>query len=353
MTKLNIGIVGCGFIAQRRHIPAFVNLKQDVTITALCDINTELASEVAKQYNIKNVYENVNEMMEQEDLDIVDICTPPQIHSHIAIKVLKGGSNVLMEKPMALVSKDCERMINVAKKENLKISVVHNEKFYPPFLKAIEMIEKGVIGKVTGVNVNSSTQSSEFMKDQSHWVHKLPGGILGETGPHLVYLSLTFLKKVIDVKIIARKNLSFPWGSFDEFRALLVGEEINSSILVSHSNEYTMNEVEIFGTRGLIKLDLQSMLLLHFHRKSLHPLSLGLSSLSQSMQIINGLFSNSVKTITGKTFLGHNIMIEKFVKSIRNNLPVPVSPEEGLETTRVMERLIKNLEGKNADNLLS
>ena len=343
MNKLNVGIVGCGFIAQKRHIPAFLRLSHEASITAVCDLNVELATKVAKKYNIKKVYHNVSEMMENEDLHIVDICTPPKVHAPIAIEVLKGGSNVLMEKPMAINSTDCIKMIDVAKKEQLKLSIVHNEKFYPPFLKAEELVKKGAIGKITGINVNSSTQISEFMQNKDHWVHKLPGGVLGETGPHLVYLSLAFLNKILDVKITTRKNIKTSFGMFDEFRAILEGEKVNSSIMLSHSNDYTLNEVDIYGTKGLMRLDLQSMITTVFNRRDLSPVSLGWSALSQSTQITKGLISNTIQTVSGKSFLGHNIMIQKYIHSIKNNLPVPVSPEEGLETTRVMELLVKRL----------
>ena len=114
--KLKVAIVGCGAVAEKRHIPGFARLKQNVTIQAVCDKNKELASKVAAQYGITNVYTTQTEMLAKENLDIIDVCTPPQIHAPIAIEALEHGCHVLMEKPMALSAADCDSMIEAAKK---------------------------------------------------------------------------------------------------------------------------------------------------------------------------------------------------------------------------------------------
>ena len=75
MSKLKAAVVGCGFVAQKRHIPSFLRLKRNVTLSALCDLNPRLAEEAGKKFGVKNVYSNLSEMLSKEDLDIVDICT--------------------------------------------------------------------------------------------------------------------------------------------------------------------------------------------------------------------------------------------------------------------------------------
>jgi len=344
MTKLKVGVVGCGFIAKKRHIPAFLRLKKNVTLSAVCDLNQELANDAAKQFGIQNVYSSLSDMLSKEHLDIVDVCTPPKIHTPVALEAMESGCNVLLEKPMAPSLKDCDRMVEASHKHGVRLSVVHNQNFYPPFLKAQKLVESGAIGKLLGMRVLSLTTRDEYIAHENHWIHKLPGGAIGETGPHAVYMSLAFLKNVKDVNVYARKQSDYPWVSYDDYRIELVGENITSSIQVSHAGDCNASEVDFFGTKGVINIDLQSMLLTRYMRKHLKPLSVASSSLSVAGQTITGVVSNVFRVILGRSMLGHDIMIEKFVESIINDKPVPVTPEEGRETIRVIDMIVNRLE---------
>ena len=82
--RLKVGIVGCGFIASKWHIPGFQRSKNTV-VQAVSDISPQLAASTAKKFNISKSYSNVTEMLHKEDLDIVDVCTPPQTHAPLAI----------------------------------------------------------------------------------------------------------------------------------------------------------------------------------------------------------------------------------------------------------------------------
>jgi predicted dehydrogenase len=343
MDKLEVGVVGSGFIAKKRHIPAFLRLKKNVSLSAVCDLNLELAKDVAQEFEIHNVYSDLSDMLSEENLDIVDVCTPPKIHAPIALEAMKNGCNVLLEKPMAPSLSDCDKMVEAYKEYGVKLSVVHNQNFYPPFLKAKELVESGAIGKLLGMRVLILTTRDEYIAHEDHWIHKLPGGAIGETGPHAVYMSLTFLKNVKDVNICARKQSDYPWVSYDDYSIELVGENLTSSIYVSHAGDCNASEVDLFGTEGIIKMDLQSMILTHHKREHLKPTSVASSSMSVAGQTITGLISNVFNVCFGRTMLGHDIMIEKFVESIIDNKPVPVTPEEGRETIRLMEKIVGKL----------
>jgi len=344
MNKLKVAVVGAGFVAQKRHIPAFLRLKKQVFVCAICDLKLEFAKSVASRFGIPNVYSNLSDMLKREKPDVVDICTPPKVHAPVAIEAMENGCHVLLEKPMASSLSDCDRMIQALRKHGVKLSVVHNQRFYPPFLKAEQLVKNGSIGELTGMRIISLTPREEYLVHENHWIHKLPGGVIGETGPHLIYLSLAFVKNVKNVEVIARKKTNYPWVLFDDYRIELEGENITSSIIVSHTNNYTVSEVDLFGTDYALKMDLQSMLLIRYKRNSLKPVDVAMSSLSIARQIIGGVASNVLKTVFRRPMLGHDIMIEKFVKSIINDQPPPVTPEEGRETIRVMEMIVNKLE---------
>jgi predicted dehydrogenase len=353
LKKLKVAIVGCGFVAQKRHIPGFLRLKNNVDVVALCDLNRNLAEEASRKFGVKNVYSSVEVMLSKEDLAVVDICTPPSAHLPVAVAAIEHSCNVLMEKPMALVVADCNQMIDCARKHNVKLSIVHNQRFCPPFIRAQKLVHDGVIGKINGMRIISLTNRREYMDHKDHWVHKLPGGVIGETGPHVVYMSLAFMDKVNDVNVFARKTIDNPWILFDDYRIILSGK-INSSIYVSHAEKYTLSGVQIFGEEGAITINLESMLMTRSKLSELTPVSVALYSLNTAGQIVRGVISNVYRVAFSRPMLGHDIMIEKFAKSIIDDQPVPVSPEEGRETVAVMDAIVRKVKlsvtTKNAVN---
>lgn len=349
--RLKVGIVGCGFIAEKRHIPGFMRLKRDVILQAVCDQNENLARNIANKHHIPKVYSELSEMLAAENLDIVDICTPPQIHAQLAVQAIEHGCHVLMEKPMALKTSDCDKMLSASQKSGVKLCVVHNTIFYPPFLKARKLVAEGAIGEFTGMRILLSDPRDEMILRKDYWIHKLPGGLIGETGPHFVYMSLAFLNQVKSVDIYAKNFLEHPWAPFDEFRIELEGEKAVSSVIVSYTSNRHAACVDILGTEGILHLDLQSMILIH-HRgqESLKPLALTLHSLSTAAQIMRGVAANALKVATGKVRLGQDIVIERFVDGILNNHEPPVTAEEGRETVRVMEMIVDRLRQKYGVN---
>jgi len=122
---------------------------------------------------------------------------------------------------------------------------------------------------------------------------------------------------------------------------------MTSSIIISHANDFTAFEVELFGTEASIYMDLQSMLLIKRRRENLTPISVASSSLNMAWQMTKGVLTNAFRVMINQSMLGHDIMIEKFVKSIINDQPVPVTPEEGRETTRIMERIVNKLKAES------
>jgi predicted dehydrogenase len=346
MSRLKVGIVGCGFIAQKRHIPSLMRLKKDVSLSAVCDLNYELARNVSNRFGRPNIYSDLQNMLSKEHLDVVDVCTPPSIHAPVAVEAMEAGCDVLLEKPMATSTSDCDKMIQTSQKYGVKLSVVHNQRFYPPFLQAQQLVKDGAIGRLTGMRVLILTKREEYMTHENHWVHRLPGGAISESGPHAAYMSQAFLNNVSDVVVCAKKESNYPWILYDDYRIELMGDNMNSSIQVSHACDYTASEVDLFGTDATINIDLQSMLLTRYRRENLKMSSVASSSLDVAGQIVKGVMSNFFKVCLGRPMLGHDIMIEKFVKSIINNQSVPVTMEEGRETVRIVELIVKKLHEK-------
>ena len=113
MSKLRVAVIGCGAIAQRRHIPEYAE-NEHVELVAFSDPNLERAEEMAKRYGGK-AFKDHDELLKEIKPDAVSVCTPNVTHAPISIAAAKAGAHVLVEKPMATSDEEAEQMIQAAK----------------------------------------------------------------------------------------------------------------------------------------------------------------------------------------------------------------------------------------------
>lgn len=146
MEKLRVGVIGCGSIAQHRHIPEYL-ANQNVELVAVCDINGDRVKEVAEQYDVA-VYTNYEELLSSGTVDAVSVCTPNYLHAPISIAALNAGLHVLCEKPMATSKQEAEAMIAAAEESGKKLMIAHNQRFVPSHQRARQLIASGEIGKI-------------------------------------------------------------------------------------------------------------------------------------------------------------------------------------------------------------
>ena len=344
MKKIKAVIVGAGLIAGKKHIPAFLRHKNKVELTALCDLNQEGARKLAAQFGISRVYDDLAEMIEKEQPDLVDICTPPQTHVKLAIDAMDRGCHVLIEKPMALTVAECDRIVEASRRHGLKVCVGHSDLFYYPFMEARELVGKGAIGEFRGMRILLSTPTSYMTSQPDHWAHKLPGGVIGETGPHVVYMTLAFINPIRKVSVEAMKLLDFPWSRYDDYRINLVGDKAISSIALSYTTDQWAARLDILGEKGILTLDLEGMYLVTNRRPTLKRVPVALSLLSESGQIVQNLVSKSVRLAAGKYENTHEQIVGRFVDSIQAGSASPVSAEEGREAVRVLNMIVEKLD---------
>lgn len=149
MGKIRIGIVGCGFIANRKHLPMMTQ-HEDVEVVAFCDIIKERAVASAKQFGVPEakVYEDYRQLIAREDIDVVHVCTPNSSHSEITIAALQSGKHVMCEKPMAKTSAEAKAMLDAAKATGKKLTIGYQNRFRSDsqFIKSI--CDKGELGDI-------------------------------------------------------------------------------------------------------------------------------------------------------------------------------------------------------------
>ncbi|WP_237982657.1 Gfo/Idh/MocA family protein [Bacillus thuringiensis] len=182
MNILKVGIIGCGSIAQHRHLPEY-EVNPYVQIVAVCDSNKKRAKKIANNYGV-NMYTDYNELINCEELDAVSVCTPNHLHASISIAALQAGIHVLCEKPMATSKADAEMMIRAAEKSGKKLMIGHNQRFVASHQKAKQLIKSGAIGKIYSFRTAFGHSGPEnwSVDGKESWFFKKEEAFLGAMG---------------------------------------------------------------------------------------------------------------------------------------------------------------------------
>jgi predicted dehydrogenase len=143
---INWGIIGCGKVTELKSGPAF-NKVEGSRLVAVMRRNAELAEDYAKRHNVPRFYTDADDLINDRMVNAIYVATPPAHHAEYAIKALKAGKPVYIEKPMALNYKECLKINKASKKYGLPVYVAYYRRTLPGFLKIKELVISGQIGK--------------------------------------------------------------------------------------------------------------------------------------------------------------------------------------------------------------
>lgn len=148
--KLQIALVGCGGIANQKHMPALSKLSHLCEMVAFCDIIEERAVKAAKEYGTLDakVYTDYNEMLKDESIDVVHVLTPNVVHRPVTVAAFEAGKHVMCEKPMAASSEDARLMIEAWKKSGKMFTIGYQNRFRPEIQMLHRCCENGELGDI-------------------------------------------------------------------------------------------------------------------------------------------------------------------------------------------------------------
>ncbi|MDD3693536.1 MAG: Gfo/Idh/MocA family oxidoreductase [Oscillospiraceae bacterium] len=150
MEKLKIGIIGCGGIANGKHMPSLKRQSDRAEMVAFCDLIVDRAEKAAKEYGTENakVYTDYRELLEDKSIDVVHVCTPNRSHSEITVAALEAGKHVMCEKPMAKTTADAKLMLDAAKRTGKKLSIAYQNRYRPDSMLLKRYIDRGDLGEI-------------------------------------------------------------------------------------------------------------------------------------------------------------------------------------------------------------
>jgi len=149
MKKIKAGIVGCGFIANGKHLFS-MSRRDDLEVVAFCDVEIDKARESAEKYGSAEalVCSDYRDLLARDDIDMVHVCTPNSTHAEITVAALEAGKHVMCEKPMAKTAAEARAMLEAANKTGKLLTVAYQNRFRDDSLFMKGLCEAGDLGEI-------------------------------------------------------------------------------------------------------------------------------------------------------------------------------------------------------------
>ncbi len=329
---LRVGVIGGGWVATERHIPAF---KRDprVLVTALADRSLSRAEVIARRFGILYYSTSPDEVMRR--VDAVSICTPPWTHAELSINALSKGCHVLVEKPMATSLDDAAKMRTTAEQHGRILCVSHNLLFASSVRSALRLAAEGRIGRVHTVVAG---QLSSWSRRLPRWHTHLPGGLFYDEAPHMIYLIRAFIGElnVATASLRSRGN-----GESFHVSARLEGVQGSASLEMVIGAPVSEWFVAVIGSKGVLLIDVFRDILVFIRPDAAHrPADVLRTSAAAIRQHFLGAFRSGLRLLHRRLFFGHDELVRRFVDSILYTTPVPASVDDGLEVVRILDQIL-------------
>ena len=152
---LRVAIVGTGGIAHE-HMRSYLTLKDRAQVVALVDIIPGKARRFMEEFGLScDTYEDHRDILPRQDIDLVDVCTPPYVHAQISINALRSGKNVVCEKPMAASLEECDAMLKARDESGKLLSIIAQNRFRKPIRDLKALLDSGIAGRVCHAQIDS------------------------------------------------------------------------------------------------------------------------------------------------------------------------------------------------------
>lgn len=353
MRDVHIGIIGCGGIANGKHLPSLSKLP-NVKITAFCDLIPERAEKAREDYGTEDarVYTDYQELLKQEDLEVIHVLTPNSAHCKLSVAALQSGRHVMCEKPMATTYTEAQEMVNAAKEAGKFLTVGYQTRSQASHQYVRHMIERGEMGEVYYVKAPSIRRRGVPLWGVFLDKEQQGGGPMIDIGTHSIDAALSLIHNY-DVESVTgsvyRKLAdtayhSNDWGIWDP-KKLDFNVEDSAMSYVRFRNGATM----VVEAAWLLNYAGDSHMTLCGTKGGAEFLSDGTVRFCGEED--GSFFTKDVKpnSTARDLFKGQNLTAEEYeakqwIYSIVHNIPPLTKPEEAAVVTRIIEATYRSAE---------
>jgi predicted dehydrogenase len=361
---LRVGIIGCGNIADQ-HAESLMRIPY-AKIAGACDSEALMAKQFSERFNVKYYFSDVTELLEISSPDVVHITTPPQSHFELGRICLEAGSHVYIEKPFTLNTLEAIELLKIAHDKKLKITVGHNTQFTHAAIYMRKLINEGFLGgppvhleSYFCYNFEDETYAKALLGDKNHWVRKLPGKLLHNIISHGISKIVEFITTE-NPKVIAHGFTSPLLKSInendiiDELR-IIINDNENTTAFFTFSSQImpVLKQFRIYGPKNSLIVDEANQTVIKVGGKSYKsylnhffpPFVYAKEYLSNNSRNIKKFLKNDFHNDSGMKRL-----IELFYFAILNRSPLPISHDEIIATSKIMDAIFEQIYNKNLKN---
>lgn len=336
--KLKVGVIGVGTIG-KAHLQGYTNLS-NAKVAAISDINKKALNSAAKKFKIKKIFTDYHDLLALEEVEAVNICTPPFNHAQITCDAASEGKHVLCEKPMAMNAREAERMVKACNESEVKLGICSARRRFDPAVEmARQYITEGKLGKVyhtrscffrrrgrPGIDI---LVNSKWFLDSS----KAGGGALMDIGCYDIDVILYLLGSPQPLSVSAMTfrgiedypPLDVPFD-VDEHSSVFVRFEGGVTAIFETawaSNMESGDDVIIFGTEGGLKLN---------------PFTYYTKMEGKHVAIKIDLFRGFIR------YRGMEILLNDFVRACLEDKAPKTPGEDGLKAMQIISMAYKSAE---------
>jgi predicted dehydrogenase len=199
MERIRVGLIGVGGISSLHYLGYQDN--PEAELHAICDVNNELLQRRVRDWGVPKAYADYRELLADPKVDAVEVITPHHLHAPIGVAALEAGKHVSMQKPMAMNVAECDALIAAASRSGKLFRVFENFRYYPPLVRAKDLLDSGAIGEPLSIRMKivQGSMGKGWKVPYSRWAWRFDaaqsggGRIMFDYGFHIFPIAMWFL----------------------------------------------------------------------------------------------------------------------------------------------------------------
>lgn len=363
MKEINVGIIGGGFMGNThiygyKTIPLYYkNLPFKINLIGICDVNLKNAENMCNQLNFNYVTDNYMDIINDKNINVVDICTPNNLHSKQVLAAINAGKHVYCDKPLCTCDSEAKEILAAVKNSDLTTQMALQYRCFPATMRAKEIIDERKIGQILSFRACYLHSGSVDRNKPQGWKQQKKyggGGVLFDLGSHVldllhyllgdfeeVYAKTDIVYKTrplgdgtladVDAEDVAYMILKLACGGLGTVEANKVATGANDEL-----------RFEIHGENGSLRFNLMQPNYLEYYDNTLPEMPLGGIKGYTAIECVHR-YNSPGNAFPGPKFSvgwirSHVHSLYNFLENVVSNKPSSPSFEDGIYIQRVMER---------------
>lgn len=315
MNKLGVAVIGIGFWG-RNHVRIFSELPE-TELKAICDVNKERVEAIANQYKV-DAYTDSRKLLKRRDIQAVSVCTWTTTHAEEALRAIRAGKDVLVEKPLASTVREARQIVNLAERRNTRLMVGFIERFNLGVLTAKNMVNRDEIG----------TLVSATSKRVSEWPERIGDvGVVKDTAIH----DIDLMRYIFDEEpsAVFAKIGNLRYTKYEDYAQIMLTFERGKTAFIEANwlTPYKTRNLLITGSRAILNLNyLTQEITIETAGQSTTPRHAWQEPLKQELRnFAESVINHRTPPVTGTDGLRALQIAEAVFKSSKQNRAVKIN----------------------------